>query len=170
MITLISISIILPLVLFFLFIKLAFHKTEKEAEKAKESLVNLTIIIFFLGFIPPFLIPQKSETIIQRYELESIKNNNSIAGSVFLGSGYIENRIKYTYYYKEGDFYKIGSEPVDICKIKYITGKPYLEIYTDKKSDTHFKHLSLRPVLENRRVVFYIPEGSIENNYKLDLK
>lgn len=123
---------------------------------------------FVCGFIIALLLPNKTEVVKTTYYLESLNDNNSINGSFFLGSGQFNGAMMYTYYYKDGDFYKMAQLYYKDAKIKYTENKPRIEITEVKaKDDVFLNNFSINNNYSIEYII-YIPEGSIKQNYILD--
>lgn len=137
-----------------------------------EEIFAAPIIGFFVGFFIGIMIPSNTEiTLKKTYYLVNMQDNSNVEGSFFLGSGTVDEELKYTFYYKSGESYKLKQIPADLAKIKYLKGdnKPRIEVRGKEKTDDFINHFSINTIDDNNYTIF-VPEGSIKNNYKLDAK
>jgi len=121
-----------------------------------------------VGFIVGFSIPTEKTTVTDIYQLESISDNSGIAGSFFLGSGNIDGVMKYSYYLKSGDEYYLRQTNVNNSVIKYSNTKTILEVKRVEETDYWLNYFSLSIKEQYPKYIFYIPKGSIKNQYNLD--
>lgn len=115
-----------------------------------------------IGLLIALFVPHENETITTTYEIETIKDNNSVFGSFFIGSGQIEGKMKYVFYYKTDDAFKIKQIDYDKVSIKYSNETPKVEKYINcskSKFSITFK---------NERYIVFVPQGTIKQNYTLD--
>ena len=107
----------------------------------------------------------KKETVIEQ-ELSTLKLDNGINGSFFLGSGSIDSNVYLTHIIEENGTFKIEKTNAEIATIIYTDDKPYKEIIK-----TNYKGFWANLITLNftkDKVVFYIPEGSIKENYVIE--
>ena len=159
-----------------LFGGVSFYKEHKEWIRDWEDcdllLMATSLGICFgaiLGLGIAFALPMKTESVQTTYNLEALKDNGSISGSFFLGSGQIDGEMKYIYYYEEDGYYKMGDIDNDKAKIKYVDGDPYIEEYKLKAKEGAFiNYFAFDNLPEYTEYIIYIPKGSIKRDYKLD--
>lgn len=109
----------------------------------------------------------KTYSVAEDVEIYALQDNMYTDGSFFLGSGHINDELKY-FYVKQTEFgYAVSNVDADNTYIQYTTDRCHLERYT-YTFDNWFVSLIAVPLTD--RYVFYIPEGSIINNYSVDLK
>ena len=72
-------------------------------------LVSIPAILIggIIGTAVAFALPAKTEIVKTTYNLEALQDNNSVKGSFFLGSGQIDGKMKYVFYYERDGFYKL---------------------------------------------------------------
>lgn len=100
-------------------------------------------------------------------EIYALQDNVTTDGSFFLGSGHIDDELKYFYVEKTDLGYTVKNVDADRAYIQYTSDRYHIEKYS-YTFDNWFVRLIAIPVSE--RYVIYIPEGSIVNNYSVDLK
>ena len=128
----------------------------------------------------------------------ALKDRNTTEGNFFLGFGSVDNSDYYCYYTENdaGDivFNKISTN--DNVKLRYCSNgeQPNVKIYNQVKQEILVKEpniwtsplpdyisyhkysagdvikTSSSPYYNHQQTVIYIPEGSIEQNYKIDME
>lgn len=121
-----------------------------------------------LGALVSFFIPSQMKEVVEVYNLESIKDNSSISGSFFLGSGSINGSMKYCCYIEENGVYKMFTSDVYNSSIKYTDDKPVVEKISYVKTDAFINYFSNSLKRFENKYVYKVPKGSIMNNYNLD--
>jgi len=130
-----------------------------------------TIIGIFLALLIGMAVDKGVET--RGYQLEALADNSMTSGSFFLGSGYIDEQMKYVYYSntrtddKGNKFYSMKMVRHEKAEVSYITeGLPYIEERWYVKGDSFWSTFTLVP--PRTHWIFYVPKGTINNSYKLD--
>ena len=130
------------------------------------SFLNL-LISGFCSLLLTLFIPTITKIEKHTFELESIQDGSKINGQFFLGSGYINERMKYSFYLSEQQGYKLYSIDASDAYIKYTDGKPKLEMYQEVITDDFINNFSTTLDLKTNYKI-YVPKGSILQNYTLD--
>lgn len=101
--------------------------------------------------------------------LESLGDGSNISGSTFLGSGNFEEDMHYIYYFQVGEGYKMGRISHKTVSVKYIEdgSRPRLETIRPKKIEGTVRAKWTFVTLIGEEHIFYVPKGSIKNNYNL---
>lgn len=112
------------------------------------------------NLFPQDFIPTKTE-------LVSLKDNIGVQGRYFLFSGYIDNELKYFYYFKNanGGYEKGDLENAVIFEDE--NDKPYLITYEAKFFNEGLMLIAFPA--KTKTPEFHIPEGSIFRDYELNL-
>lgn len=97
-------------------------------------------------------------------KLAALADNVGPSGSFFLGSGNIDDEASFFYYEKNGDAYTLEHVDADNVTIVESSETPRIEFY-ESVTNNQFWHLG---GMGERSYKFYIPEGSIMNNFTLD--
>lgn len=109
----------------------------------------------------------KTYSLAEDIDIYALQDNLTTEGSFFLGSGHINDELKY-FYVEQTEFgYTVNNVDADNTYIQYTTDRCHLERHT-YTFDNWFVNLIAVPLTD--RYVIYIPEGSIINNYSVDLK
>lgn len=109
----------------------------------------------------------KTYHVVEDIDIYALQDNITTDGSFFLGSGHIDDELKYFYVEKTELGYTVKNIDADQAYIQYTTDRCHIE----KQSytfDNWFVRLIAEPITD--RYIIYIPEGSIVNNYSVDLK
>lgn len=100
-------------------------------------------------------------------EIYALQDNITTEGRFFLGTGQVDGNLKY-FYVEDTEFgYTVRDVDADNTYIKNTDGKCHLETQS-YEFDNWFVRLIAMPMRERR--IFYIPEGSILQNYNIDLQ
>ena len=125
----------------------------------------------FIGLLIGLMIPVKTEMKSCTYNLEALQDNNGVSGSYFLGTGSIEGKMKYVYYYRDADsLYHMKQYDYENASIKYSTDEPKIIITKEhvvNPKDATINYFGLK-TLFNESAIIYIPKGSIKQNFTLD--
>lgn len=129
-----------------------------------------SILFAFAGAILAFSLPMKYEVVVWKQYVVALKDGSSANGRFFLGSGYLNGRMYFTYYaYNNDSTYSMWQAPSYEVKIKYVTSYPMVEITRTQERDCLWNYFAFDyDSMEGNTYVFEIPEGSIKSNYQLD--
>ena len=155
-------------------------------------------ISIFVSTVNPITEKQYSyDKLVSSSKIIALKDNNLLSGTFFLGCGSINND-EYYYYYTvsdEGDieFNKLSATH-DNVKLRYCgdNEQPRVETYYETVNTVlitkpniwnlsisdyiSYHKYSVGDVIDNQiqdwhqQTIIYIPEGSIEQNYKIDME
>jgi hypothetical protein len=95
---------------------------------------------------------------VEDTDIYALQDNLTTEGSFFLGSGHIDDELKY-FYVKETD--------ADDSYIRYTTDRCHIERQNYTFNNDFVAAIAI-PMSD--RYIFHIPDGSILNNYAVDLK
>lgn len=159
----------------FIFFVLAFIITYRNL--SKEECISKKDNIFFsflfglisagCGAMFSIFIPQNTYFEKSTFELESISDGSKLNGQFFLGSGYINEKMKYSFYLKEQEGFKLYTIDADIAHVRYSKTNPVLEMYEQTRTNDFINYFSIPHRLELKYII-YVPQGSILQNYVLD--
>jgi hypothetical protein len=122
----------------------------------------------FIGTAIAFVLPAKTEIVKTTYNLEALQDNNSLKGSFFLGSGQIEGKMKYVFYYERDGFYRLEQADYEEVKVKYSEEKPKAERFNRKNVKDAFINNFAIDCNCYQEYIIYVPKGTIKQNYSLD--
>ena len=122
---------------------------------------------FSVSFLFALMIPTHTKIEKSNFELESLQDGSRINGQFFLGSGYINEKMKYSFYVSEENGYKLYSIDANNAHVKYTTKKPKLEMFEEVVNEDFINNFSIAIDLETSYII-YVPQGSILQNYVLD--
>lgn len=91
---------------------------------------------------------------------------------IFLRRGYAKDELKYNYMYATDKGYTVGSTPAENSYINYTDGVPYIYCKEPQcyKSFLANVFLIVDSCNHPSEYYFYIPQGSIIEDYSIDLK
>lgn len=140
--------------------------------------VGNTCLLILLFVMPATLLGAVSSEIADEYaaktyyveediDIYALQDNLTTDGRFFLGSGHIDDELKYFYVQKTDVGYTVRNVDADESYIQYTSDRCHLE-----KQAYHFDNWFIDWIAfpKGYRYVFYIPDGSIINNYAIDLK
>lgn len=106
----------------------------------------------------------------EKVEIYSLADGNLVEGRhCFLGSGYIDEELQYTFVVKDELGYTVEQVKAKNCYVKYTQEVPYaLPLY--KKYGAFAKFWLGDDTASTDGYIFYLPEGTIIQEYNIDLK
>ena len=110
------------------------------------------------------------DTYQKRYSvmLESLQDNNNVSCNFFLGCGQIEGKMKYVYYYKSGEFYRMAQVDYNLVDIRYSTASPKVNIIEKFPTESFINKFAFDIDCNSKTYIIDVPKGTIQNNYVLD--
>lgn len=132
-------------------------------------LLSLAIMVLGGGIATVSGAPTQSEK-VEAVEVISLNDNSNTEGSFFLGSGSVNEELVYYYAYESDKGITVGEIDADEVYINYTDKQPRLEEY-QTKFKSEFLNWSFAYLGEDSCYYkLYIPEGSIIEEYKIDLE
>lgn len=100
----------------------------------------------------------------------NLKDNRDIKGQFFMRRGYIDTEAYYYYYYiTDTGSYRENKIRADKCEIVYTNSTPHIEIY--QTPDENLLNYWLLYLLESDEYYkIYVPEGSITDDFSIDME
>ncbi|NFH75761.1 hypothetical protein [Clostridium botulinum] len=125
----------------------------------------LMILIFFMINIHA----SKKEVIDTTVFIKAIKDNQSINGNFFLGSGNINGEIYYYYMTCKDDNTQIKKikNNDNVYMIENNIEKPKIIFYKKEFVNPKLKDM---PCLGTGKIKIYIPKGTLKMNYNIDME
>lgn len=127
-------------------------------------------LVGFLGFLVAIALPMDTYDANYSYSIESLQDNSSIKGQCYLGSGSIEGKMQYIFYYQSGEYYKMAQIEHDSAKIKYSNKKPIVHITENCPTDSWINYFAYDSDIHDKDYIIEVPKGTIKNNYNLNAK
>lgn len=125
-----------------------------------------------LGFLIGLAIPSKMIEEKSTFKLMNLQDGSQVNGHFFLGSGVIEGKMTYAFYYEiDSVNFAMSQIPYDVAKIRYTNDSTtaYIEQYQTVDDKNYFlNHFSIDTDYGDKRFVIYVPKGTIKSNYNLD--
>ena len=143
-----------------------------------EKICN-SMLVFFLSFLTSLIVWLGASAITSCYaEIEynmvsdtkiiALKDNQNVSGSFYIMGGYVDENLYY-YYATETEFgYKTEKIAADNAYIKYTDGETHIERYQGEFANT-ISYLFGVPMC-NDRYIIYCPEGTVTNEFNVDLE
>lgn len=132
-------------------------------------LLSLAIMVLGGGIATASGAPTQSEK-VESVEVISLNDNSNTEGTFFLGSGSVNEELVYYYAYESDKGITVGEIDADEVYINYTDKQPRLEEY-QTKFKSEFLNWSFAYLGEDSCYYkLYIPEGSIIEEYKIDLE
>lgn len=101
-------------------------------------------------------------------KIVSLKDNQNVSGSFYIMGGYVDENLYY-YYATETEFgYKTEKVSAANAYIKYTDGETRIERYEGKFANEN-TNLWAFPWCEDRYII-YCPEGTVTNEFNVDLE
>jgi len=159
------------IIITFLFVGIRAYFLIKDDWLDWKEVVMFSFLNFFLSFgvslIITLIIPTHTQIEKSTFELESLQDGSRINGQFFLGSGYMNEKMKYSFYISEKNGYKLYSISANNAHVKYTTEQPKLEMFKEVVNDDFINNFSIAWDLETSYII-HVPQGSILQNYILD--
>mgnify|MGYP001216093432 CR=1 FL=1 len=105
----------------------------------------------------------------QEESLLAINDTSSTEGRFFLGSGYVEGKMKYIYIVSMNEEMQMKSAFIDNVKLVY-SDDLKVETYSAEFKSKFIKFLLREPNFSDDQYKIYIPEGTIKQDYIIDLQ
>lgn len=162
-----------------------------------EKTFTISVVTLFVGaglvitswIVSSEITEQKEEyKLVESQNIIALQDSSNTSGRFLLGSGTVGNSMYYCYYIDTDDGYKyqqINTTDYDVdVSIKDCNENetPHIEKYdrytiptSDKNWGWVFNPVLIAPqanqsVLSAQKIYIYLPEGTIDTNYKVDLK
>lgn len=122
----------------------------------------------FVGFFVALALPADSEKHTYTLELENLQDGSGVNGRFFLGSGMINSRMRYVFYYRDGEFYKMAQVDMSDAKIRYTESPPKAIVTTTVFSNTLLNNFAIDLSCDDDSYILEVPKGTIKSNFTLD--
>lgn len=142
----------------------------------KISTSFLVLITSFLGAILALLLStliigscaEVDYNKVSDTKIIALKDNQNVSGSFYIMGGYVDEDLYY-YYATETDFgYKTEKIEADNAYIKYTDGETHIERY-EAEFVNDYVYLFAVPNYSDRYII-YCPEGTVTNEFNVDLE
>ena len=110
-----------------------------------------------------------TESPTETVKLEALKDNSNLQVRFFLGSGTVDEKAYYYYLAKEKQGIKQNKLSADSSYLNYTNEEPYIEEYGMIPSGWYGKLMFGKEPVDHYYKI-YVPEGSITNEFKVDLE
>lgn len=127
--------------------------------------------IFFggiIGLIVAIALPMNTYDKHSSLNIATLQDGNSVSGKFFLGSGQIEGKMKYIFYYEENGMYRMMQLNYDVVQIKYSDEKPKVNITQNYPTKAFINNFAIDMDCFDKTYIIEVPKGTIKSNYNLD--
>lgn len=133
------------------------------------GLVVGSVIWFIVGIFGCFL---PTTDTFERKEIYALNDSSKLEGQKYLFSGYIEENLVYRYVEETNRGKHVEEVDMDCGYIKDIDSdsSPYVEIYSSKFKHKWYFLFFMDWNVSQGYSVFYVPEGTVTNEYDVDLQ
>jgi hypothetical protein len=127
------------------------------------------IVAGLVGIGVAFTLPMKTTPKMDTYKIVCLQDNNSTTGRFFLGTGQIEGKMKYVFYYEENGGFKMKQTGYENTTVKY-SDVTKVERYREEPVESFINYFAIDDCYSesNMNFIIYVPQGTIKNNYSLD--
>lgn len=126
------------------------------------------VIGMFIGFIISLIIGTEYKHVKEyEHEIVSLQDNKAIESYFLYGAN---STMEYTFYVKDGEYFKMETLPYSDVKIKYSSGKPRVVYYKYLPTDNIINDWGTsftQPSYYNFYVI-YVPKGTIKTDFELN--
>lgn len=129
----------------------------------------LSTILFIASSGVATNIAEIEYTKISDSEIFALKDNSIIGDTCYIGCGYIDEELYYYYIQEEELGYKAKKVQANNAFIQCAEGKPHIETYKPGFANAATYFWGGACTAENRYVI-YCPEGTIVNEFVIDLE
>lgn len=131
------------------------------------------VLGFFVILFSGIVFYNGTYTTTQTVKLESLVDGSDIRGSFFLGSGVINEVSVFTWYEQsEPGSYRQEQADADVSTVHFTTDAPHYVLTVKRREEgSWFGKWGIRTDAGEGldwRYDFYVPKGTIKNNYTLD--
>lgn len=131
------------------------------------------MVVFFSGGIL-YQFKGNTEEYHTSWNITAMQDNFNTHGRFYIRSGYIETDLYYYYFYPTKNGLKSSYIPANKTYLNYTTDEPHIERYTrrwNKSWIKWFTHFDAQNYVTND-VYYkaYVPEGSVEQSFNMDLQ
>lgn len=106
--------------------------------------------------------------IVSDTKIIALKDNQNVSGRFYIMGGYVDEDLYY-YYAVETEFgYKTEKIKADNAYIKYTDGETHIERYKGEFANSNMNLWGF-PMCEDRYII-YVPNGTVTNEFKVDLE
>ena len=136
------------------------------------------VLIGFVGSVFTGSILYKSINNTEEYytswNITAMQDNLNTHGRFYIRSGYIETDLYYYYFYSTKDGLKNDYVPANKTYLNYTTDEPHIERYTRRWNKSWIKWFTFVDAQDyaTNDVYYkaYVPEGSVDQSFSIDLQ
>ena len=128
------------------------------------SLLIGVILGALIGMGVGKIIPMQTTEVRYSYPIQNLEDNTGNDGSITFGFGEISEDLFFSFYYFDGECYKLQKLWAYNVGILYTLGAPYWESYQVIPTNS-FRNLFSTQCIKNfeQTSILYVPEGSLQH-------
>ena len=130
--------------------------------------IFITFVVLLLSSVAVSSVAEVDYNMVSDTKIIALKDNQNIDGRFYIMGGYVDEDLYY-YYATETDFgYKTEKVKSENAYIKYTNGDTHIEKY-EPEFVNEFAYLFGFPMQLSRHII-YCPEGTVTNEFRVDLE
>lgn len=126
------------------------------------------LIGLILGIFIAFKIGKETTNCVSELNLVNLQDGSSLKGDFYLGSGSIDGRMKYTFYYEVQGGFKMMQLDYEYVEIRYTTETPKVITYEICETENPKNYWGMAYGIGFKSYIIEVPKGSIKSNFTLD--
>lgn len=128
----------------------------------------ITLVVVILSSVAVSSVAEVDYNMVSDTKIIALKDNQNVNGRFYIMGGYV-NEDLYYYYATETEFgYKTEKVKSENAYIKYTDGETHIEKY-EPEFVNEFAYLFGFPMQLSRHTI-YCPEGTVTNEFRVDLE
>lgn len=128
----------------------------------------LVVITGIVGVWLMFALPMDLTVCNSEQKIITLQDNNSIKGSFYLGTGNIDGKMKYVYYYEFNGMYVMEQLDYNLVKVRFVQTAPRVLKFTKCATDSWINNFAYDFDVNVSSYIIEVPEGTIKTNFNLD--
>lgn len=177
---LVIINCILALIFFFVFFIMLHSEPSfiKLAIVLTALLINIVCVVTIISSFKYTIDIKLSDEVKSSQSIVNFKDNRDLQGGFFIGCGEVNTEQYYYYYYKtDKGSYKASKIKADDCEIIYTNDTPHIDTIVQVPDEEQTKNwltlswmLSIRTSFSSDKYKIYVPEGTITDDFSIDME
>jgi hypothetical protein len=130
------------------------------------------VVAFFICFITSVIVDgvaDKEYVKIDENKIIALQDGSSVSGRFFLGSGSFDGTMKYVYMTSTNNEMSMDSVRVESAKLLY-SDLTKIETYKSYYTNKTVRYLFGKESWDHNIYKIYIPEGTVKQNFNVDLQ
>lgn len=141
-------------------------------------LINIVCVVTIISSFKYTIDIKLSDEVKSSQSIVNFKDNRDLQGGFFIGCGEVNTEQYYYYYYKtDKGSYKASKIKADDCEIIYTNDTPHIDTIVQVPDEEQTKNwltlswmLSIRTSFSSDKYKIYVPEGTITDDFSIDME